>query len=69
MPESTGSQLLSDEAVLTTEEVARILRVSESTVKNLYRTGQLHGCLIGKHLRFRPCDVTDLIEKLGSEEP
>ncbi len=46
----------------TAAEVADRLRVRKWTVENLYRSGRLAGCKVGKHLRFRPDDVQRFID-------
>ena len=50
--------------VLTCEQVAKMLQVPEDTVKNLHRTRQLPGVMVGKHLRFKPCSVRAFVEGL-----
>lgn len=50
--------------VLTADEVASMLTVPVDTIKNLHRTGQLRGVLIGKHLRWRRSDVLAFVEAL-----
>ena len=51
--------------VLTRQQVAKMLQVSEDTIGNLHRVGQLPGCKIGKHLRWRISDVCKYIEGLA----
>ena len=49
--------------LMTAEEVSRILSVPAKTVMNLYRSGELTGCIIGKKtVRFHPKDVAEYIE-------
>lgn len=43
---------------------ARMLSVSEETVRNLHRTRQLEGLLIGRHLRWAPEDVAEFISRV-----
>ena len=50
--------------VLDSEETAAVLRVRESTVENLHRTGQLRGVIIGRHLRWRVQDVKRFVDEL-----
>lgn len=54
--------------VLTCEEVAHLLQVSDETVKNLHRTGQLRAVKIGKHARWRLRDVQGFVEGLSNED-
>lgn len=54
--------------VFTREQVAALLQVSEDTIANLHRTGQLRGVKIGKHLRWRPADVRAFVEGLGKNQ-
>lgn len=49
--------------ILTTEEVADLLRVSLRVVRSLRSSGALPGIRIGKELRFRRSDVLALLEK------
>jgi len=50
--------------LMTAEEVGRILSVPAKTVMNLYRSGELTGCIIGKKtVRFHPKDVAEYIER------
>lgn len=62
MPETCTAPL-----VMTKQQVAEALTVSEDTIENLHRVGQLRGVLIGKHLRWRPADVSAFVEGLGGE--
>ena len=65
----TASELLDTELLLTREECGRVLRVSENTVRGLYRVGELSGILVGKkHLRFRAVDIRRFVEGLGANE-
>ncbi len=52
------------ELFLTAEEAARVLRVPEPTIQNLYRTGQLPAYPVGKHLRFKPADLVKFAGEL-----
>lgn len=61
MPPSIESKT---DHVLTCDEVATILRVSEHTIKNLHRTHQLRAVKIGRHNRWRPNDVIEFVENL-----
>ncbi len=53
--------------LLTTADVARILGVSGSYVKNLARRGLLlHQLLPGTtHRRFSPCQVREFMQRMG----
>ncbi|MCH8852058.1 MAG: helix-turn-helix domain-containing protein [Planctomycetes bacterium] len=50
--------------VLTCQQVGELLQVSESTVTNLHRVRQLSAVLVGKHLRWRLCDVELYVSEL-----
>jgi len=54
--------------VLRCEDVARLLQVPEDTVRNLHRTGQLRGVLVGRHLRWKPEDVRRFVIGLGDND-
>lgn len=56
--------LLTTALVLTAEQVTELLAVPVETVRNLHRTRQLAGVLIGKHLRWRPDQVTAFVAAL-----
>lgn len=49
---------------LTAEEAAAFIGVSTSTIENQYRIRALRGVLIGRHLRFRRCDLIRFCEEL-----
>lgn len=53
--------------VLTVEEGAAWLTVSEECLRNLHRTRKVAGVKIGKHLRFRRADLQRYVEELTSE--
>jgi excisionase family DNA binding protein len=59
---------MSDLQLLTTEEVARLLRVSHETVRNLAATGALPGRKIGRAWRFPRAAVEDCFRRT-SERP
>ncbi|WP_435126245.1 helix-turn-helix domain-containing protein [Actinacidiphila sp. bgisy144] len=48
--------------LLTPEEVAAWLKVSETTVKNKYRTWGLKAQKVGRLLRFRERDIVAYLE-------
>jgi len=50
--------------VLDVNEVARLLTVPADTVRNLHRTGQCPGVLVGRHLRWRLADVEQYVNNL-----
>ena len=53
------------EVLLTIEEVARVLRVTDESVRNFHREKRMLGVKVGKHLRFRPSDVREFVSGLG----
>lgn len=53
--------------LLTAEGAAKALAVPEATIRNLHRTGQLPGVLVGKHLRFSPAALRAFVERLDAE--
>ncbi|MEE9293990.1 MAG: helix-turn-helix domain-containing protein [Phycisphaerae bacterium] len=55
---------LMKEVFLTEPEAARVLRIPESTIQNLYRVGKLPGYAVGKHLRFKPEDLRTFAAEL-----
>ncbi|GMU22981.1 MAG: hypothetical protein AMXMBFR13_30650 [Phycisphaerae bacterium] len=54
--------------VLTRDQVAAALQVSAETIEGLHRMGRLRGVRIGRHLRWRPGDVTAYVERLAPGE-
>ena len=53
--------------MMTREEVAAVLQVPADTVTNLHRERKLRGVRIGKHLRWRPNDLRDFVERLQGD--
>lgn len=50
--------------VLTREEAAKILRVSEKTIYNLVKSGELKECKVGRRsVRYRREDLDAYLEK------
>ena len=60
-------ETLMGQLLLTQEETAQVLRVPVDTVKNLHRTHQLQGVLVGKHLRFLPAAIRAFAEGLNGD--
>ena len=52
------------EGLLTVEEVAKKLRIAESTVYNFIHRGVLPAVKMGKSVRLSPHDVNVVLEKL-----
>jgi excisionase family DNA binding protein len=52
-----GSDTAGQDDVLTVGEVARFLRVPQSTIYKLTRLEQLPAVKVGKHLRFTRRDI------------
>lgn len=51
--------------LLTFQETAQRLRLSEETVKRLVRDGRLPAVSVGRARRVRPADLAEFIESLG----
>ena len=49
--------------LFTTKEAGERLRVSESTVRRLFRRHQLHGLKVGRGLRFTEEELLAFIER------
>ncbi len=52
---------MADEIVYTLEEVAKILRISESTVKRLIEDGELRARKVGRQWRIRKIDLDEYL--------
>jgi putative molybdopterin biosynthesis protein len=50
-------------ALLTINEVGRLLKVSRWTVYKLVRAGDLHAVKVGERLRFRVSDVERYLDR------
>ena len=50
------------EPLLTVHDVARLLKVSEKTVRRLVASGKLHCVRVGSVLRFLPADLFRYVE-------
>ena len=65
------------EALLSLDEVAHLLRISESGVYRLVRSGELPRVKVGKRTRFEPDEIRRFIasrrdvacEEQGGQEP
>ena len=55
--------------VMTLEEVAQFLRVSERTVQRLIADGSLTGLKVGRQWRFRQADVIAALTRLEQAQP
>jgi len=64
--EQTGRVL---STLLTRAEVADLMRVSEHTVDRWCREGRLSRIRVARAVRFRPEDVSALIDGAASREP
>lgn len=51
--------------LLTADEVAELLHIPRSTVRDYARRGMLPSIKLGRHVRFVRSDVADAIEGLG----
>ena len=68
---STGGPLLGDRfsnKLLTVNEVANILRVSNMTVYRLVKSGQIPAIRVGKNYRIKESDVNDYLTR-GTQKP
>jgi len=63
MIEKMSGDAMTDEQLLTTEEVARYLKLHPRTVTNMAERGELPASKVGRHWRFRKQDVDAYLEK------
>jgi excisionase family DNA binding protein len=56
---------LAGEEILTTQEVADLLKLHPKTVNKLARCGRLPAYRIGRQWRFRKSEILKLVEKGG----
>lgn len=56
------------EEVLTLEELAAFLKVSETTAYSLVRTGEISGRKVGREWRFLRSAVVDWLKQAGQED-
>ena len=54
---------LNEKTILTTKEVADLLRVSLITVRRWLKAGKIPSIRIGKHYRIRRDDIEDLFNE------
>ena len=62
----TGGQVPEDRfsnKLLTVNEVANILRVSNMTVYRLVKSGQIPAIRVGKNYRIKESDVNDYLDR------
>ena len=55
---------LMGQLLLDKDQTAAVLNVPPATIENLHRARLLRGCLVGKHLRWRPSDVRKYVDSL-----
>ena len=53
---------------LSAQEAAEILRVSESTIYELIRRGEINSCKVGRRVRFAQDDVDAYIARSRHEQ-
>ncbi len=53
------------DAVMTIEEVAAFLKISETTAYQLVRSGEIRGRKVGREWRFLKSEVVDWLKKGG----
>jgi len=51
--------------LMTTDEVAKALRISKQSLSKMAQDGRLPSIRVGKLLRFRQCDVKQYVETGG----
>ena len=60
----------SEPVLLTTDEVASLLRTSRKAIYCMTDRGQLPGVIrIGRRLRFRKCDLVDYLDRKCAPSP
>lgn len=62
-----AQQVISEDEVYTPEDVARIFRVSQSTISRALRDGDLQGFKVGRQWRMWGREVIRFIEANQSE--
>jgi excisionase family DNA binding protein len=60
---------MTDLQLLTCEEVARLLRISQETVRNLAASGELPGRKIGRAWRFPRAAVENQLRGAAAKNP
>jgi excisionase family DNA binding protein len=60
---------LDEDSLLTVDEVARVLRVSNMTVYRLIKSGRLGAIRIGKNFRVRRSEVVRYLDAGAVERP
>lgn len=61
--------IVSDEQLMETDDVARYLNVHRKTVINLVERGELRGYRVGRNWRFRKSDVDAYLEQQREPKP
>ncbi len=56
------------EKLLTTEEVAKILRIHPTTIRNYIRAGKLKASKVGKAFRITEKDIEQFLAERSSRE-
>jgi PTS system nitrogen regulatory IIA component len=54
---------MNDEELLTSEQVAKYLKLNPRTVTNMAGRGDLPASKVGRHWRFRKSDVDEYLER------
>lgn len=60
--------MIAMEELLTTEDVARILRISEYTARGLCKSGEIRSKKIGRNWRVKQEDLRDYIDNLPEKD-
>ena len=59
-----NAAILMEQLLLDKNQTAAVLNVPPATIENLHRARLLRGCLVGKHLRWRPSDIHRYVDSL-----
>ena len=63
----SGAKLTDLPILLSDDQVSGMLGLPVQTVRNLHRTNQLRGKVIGRHLRWLRADIDRFVESLEGD--